>query len=183
MKTKIIETNRLLLKPFTKEFLTDQYVSWLNNPEVVKYSEQRHRKHCIDSCLEYLESLNSSAAIMWAIVRKREEDHIGNINVYIDEKNSIGDIGIMIGETSAWSGGYGTEAFSGLMDYLFEKKELRKVTAGCIANNKGMVKIMQKLGMIDDGRRPRQYVVDGKEVDLVYMAMFRNDWLKNKGSK
>lgn len=180
MKTEIIETERLLIKPFTTEFLTDKYVSWLNNPEVVKYSEQRHHKHCIDSCFEYIESLSSSSAMMWAIVRKKENDHIGNINVYIDEKNSLGDIGIMIGETDAWSGGYGTEAFSGVMNYLFDELELRKVTAGCIADNKGMVKIMQKLGMIDDGSRPKQYVVDGKEVDLVHMAMFRNDWLKNE---
>jgi hypothetical protein len=35
---------------------------------------------------------------------------------------------------------------------------------------------MRAAGMADDGRRVRQTVVDGREVDIVYAALFRDVW-------
>jgi len=50
--------------------------------------------------------------------------------------------------------------------------KLRKVTGGTLATNLGMVKVMQKAGMVDDGRRRRQYWWEGQAVDVVHMALF-----------
>jgi hypothetical protein len=35
-----------------------------------------------------------------------------------------------------------------------------------------MLGIMRKAGMVEDGRRPRQCLFEGREVDLVHAALF-----------
>jgi hypothetical protein len=39
MKAPILETPRLILKPLNMEYLTKDYVGWLNDEEVYRYLE------------------------------------------------------------------------------------------------------------------------------------------------
>jgi RimJ/RimL family protein N-acetyltransferase len=180
VKISPVETDRLLLDPFREKYLTEEYVSWLNDPETVRYSEQRHKKHTLGSCREYISCLTESGtAAMWAVVLKDAGQHIGNINVYIDEPNSVADIGLLI-RKSSWGKGYGTEAFKALTCWLFDDLKIRKVTAGCVAANTGMIKTAVKAGMTEDGRRKKQFIIGGKETDAIYMARFLNDRERKK---
>lgn len=170
-----ILSERLSLIPFSEEYLSETYVQWLNDPEVVKYSEQRHRLHTLESCREYLLSFDGTPHYFWAIVcHERELVHIGNINAYIDLNNSIADIGILIGNKEYWGKGYGLEAWKAVVNYMLVKLKIRKVTAGTLSNNMGMLKIIGKMGMEQDGQRKRHYLVDGQEVDLVYFCLYGN---------
>ncbi len=165
-----LHTERLMLRTFTPEFLTNKYVGWLNDPEVVKYSEQRHKTHTISICREYYESFNNQPNLFLTILIKGNLEHIGNITVLIDNNNLVADIAIVIGEKSVWGQGYGKEAFIGIMDYLLQNDVARKVTAGTMSINKPMLAIMKSSGMVDDGTRKGQLIVDGKEVDVVMTA-------------
>ena len=49
---------------------------------------------------------------------------------------------------------------------------VRKLTAGCIAANGGMIKLMERSRMKPDGVRKRQELVDGEPVDIVHYARF-----------
>lgn len=179
LNSNFIKTLRLELAPFSEEFLTDKYVSWLNDPSVVRFSEQRFSKHNIDSCRAYLNSYKGTPNLFWAIVSKiSEEGHIGNINSIIDERNSTADIGIIIGEKRVWRKGYGFEAFNSVVDFLFTEKRVRKVTAGTIVLNHAMLSLMDRMGMEDDGRRAKHLLFEGMEVDVVHKALFRSKWLK-----
>ena len=169
-----IKTERLLVLPFGEEHLTERYVGWLNDKDVVRYSEQRHKAHTLESCLLYRESFDDSPGYFWAIEETQIGlGHIGNITAQIDSNNSIADIGILLGEKDAWGQGYGFEAFSSVSDFLLLDVGIRKVTCGTTENNLPMLGIMKKMNMVPDGRRKRQYVLEGKEVDVVYMALYR----------
>lgn len=169
-----LTTARCTLEAFSEAHLGSRYVSWLNDPEVVRYSEQRHRAHDLNSCRAYLKSFDGTPHYFAAIIGHTPNlGHIGNINAYVDEKNGVADIGIMVGEKSAWGQGYGAEAWQALSDFLLIEKGLRKITAGTLANNQGMLKIMQKTGMTEDGRRLKQMLWNGQEIDVVYAARFR----------
>jgi [ribosomal protein S5]-alanine N-acetyltransferase len=169
-----IGTRRLLITPFSERHLTLSYVAWLNDPEVMRYSEQRHKQHTIDSCRAYWQSFMGVPHYFWAI---EEVDmglgHIGNMNAYVDAWNSLADIGIMIGEKKAQGKGYGLEAWTGICNFLFTECRMRKVTAGTISLNVPMIKLMQRAGMIDDGARRRHYINSEQEVDVIHMALFR----------
>jgi RimJ/RimL family protein N-acetyltransferase len=176
---KIIETNRLLLTPFTEKHLNQLYVSWLNNPDIMRYSEQRHKTHTLESCRMYLDSYQNTPNMLWAIEDKANNNvHIGNINTYINIDNQLADIGILIGEIEVQGKGYGFESFKAVSGYLFNNSEVRKVTAGTVSLNKPMIRIMQKMKMRDDGVRKQHYLLEGKEVNVIYMALFREDWIE-----
>lgn len=170
----VIETQRLRIIPFSEEYLTPRYVSWLNDPEVVRYSEQRHRAHTLESCREYMNSFVDTPNYFWALVaRDPELEHIGNINAYMDTHHKIADVGILVGEKRAWQQGYGLEAWNAVCSYLLRIANLRKVTAGTLSVNTSMLSIMRRAGMIDDGKRIRHCLYEGKEVDVIHMALFR----------
>ncbi len=173
-RSAAIETRRLRIVPFSEEHLTLRYVSWLNDPEVVRYSDQRFRTHTLESCREYWQSFASTSHFFWAIVaRDSQLGHIGNINAYVETPHKLADVGIMIGERSAWRGGYGSEAWMAVCDYLIYEAGIRKVSAGTLSVNKAMLGVMRRAGMIEDGRRIRQCLYEGHEVDVIHMALFR----------
>jgi len=60
-------TNRITLKIFTKKYITNEYISWLNDAEVVKYSELRHVKQDYKTILAYIDSIKDESR-MFAII-------------------------------------------------------------------------------------------------------------------
>ena len=172
----VISTARLEVSPFGEQHLTERYVSWLNDSVVVRYSEQRHRRHTLASCRAYWLSFRNTPHHFWAL----EENvsglgHIGNINAYVDPINRIADVGILVGEKDAWGKGYGLEAFMAVCNGLLGPGGMRKVTAGTMACNLAMLKVMVKAGMREDGRRIRHLLYEKSEMDVVHMALFRDD--------
>jgi len=156
--------------------LTKRYVSWLNDAEVVRFSEQRHRRHSLDSCRDYWRSFEGTPNLFWAVLaREPQFGHIGNLSVYVDPPNLVADVTILIGEKKVWNRGFGSEAWAAVCDYLLGEGGMRKVTAGTLAENTGMIGVMRRTGMVDDGRRIRQCLLDGCEVDVVHYALFRDD--------
>ncbi|TAL00179.1 MAG: N-acetyltransferase [Rhodospirillaceae bacterium] len=171
-----LETPRCILESFGEIHLSDRYVGWLNDPETTRFSQQRYRRHDLESCRAYMTSFVGMPHYFAAIVAKdRSLGHIGNINAYVDERNGVADVGILVGERGAWGTGYGTEAWVAFCRHLLLSCGIRKVTAGTLANNIAMLGIMRKAGMKDDGRRLRQSIHEGQEVDIVYAALFRDD--------
>lgn len=142
----MIETPRLVIVPFGEEHMTERYVSWLNDSEVVRHSRQRERVHTLESCREYLASFEGTPNRFWALVARDEQlGHIGNANAYVDGRSA--DVGILIGERGAWGHGYGSEAFAAICRHLLEEDGLDEVTAGTLPENGGMVAVMRKAGM------------------------------------
>jgi len=169
-----IRTKRLRIVPFSEKHLHQKYVAWLNDPELMRYSEQRHKKHNLETCRIYWKSFEGTSNYFWAI---EEIDvglgHIGNTTAYLDEKNLLADIGILIGVREAQNKYYGTEAWIGVCNFLFNNVHIRKLTAGTLAVNTPMLKIMDRAGMIEDGIRKRHFLFEGQEVDVIHRALFR----------
>lgn len=176
----MIETFRLKILPFTKDHITDEYISWLNDPILMKYSEQRHHTHNRESCLAYFNNFNFKQNVFAAILVKDTNQHIGNINYYIDKFNQTADMGILIGNHDVQGQGLGAEAWLSLMFYLFSIKDVRKVTAGTMSCNLRMLKIMKKSFMSLDSISSRYFLADGSEFDLVRYSIFKEDFLEAK---
>ena len=177
-KSGLIKTPRLIIEPFAFAHISEQYVSWLNDAVVTQFSDQQFSKHTTESCQAYCKSFEGTPNYFWAIVAKDTIiGHIGTATAYVDEHHAVADIGILIGQSREWRKGYASEAWLGLCDYLFRSARIRKVTAGTIEPNVGMIKIMDRAGMVDDGRRLRQCLWNGQEVDQVHKALFRETWL------
>lgn len=173
-KSMIIDTVHLRIEPFTEQHLTLRYVGWLNDPEVVRFSEQRFKTHSLESCRDYMQSFENTANYFWALViRDANLGHIGNMTAYVDSDQMIADLGIMIGEKKIWAQGYGLEAWLAVSQYLFESG-ITKVTAGTLSVNSRMLALMRRSGMGDDIYIPRESLFEGRAIDIVKMSMYRS---------
>lgn len=153
------------LVPFCTEFLTPRYVAWLNDPQVVRFSEQRHRTHTLESCRAYAGSVEAPDKF-WAITL--DGRHIGNITATIDSRNSVADIAIMIGERDVWGQGHGLAAWNEAITLC----GARKITAGTMEVNLPMQRLFTKSGMTVIGIKARQFLWEGQEVGMVMAEKF-----------
>jgi RimJ/RimL family protein N-acetyltransferase len=159
--------------PFEERHLTPRYVAWLNDPEVVRYSEQRHRRHTLESSRRYFESFRGSPNHFLAIEADAAHlGHVGNIGVAIDVPNRVADVSILVGEKRAWGTGLATVAWCGVLRELFDAQQMRKLTAGAMAANEPMLRLMRRSSMQIEAKKSRQFLLDGREVDLVMAAAF-----------
>ena len=103
---------------FTREHVNNEYINWLNDYQVVKYSNQRFRQHSFDSCSEYLQSFKNTENVFLAIHLKDNNKFIGTMTVYYSVPHKVVNIGLLIGDKSFWGRGLGYEAWEMLMIFI-----------------------------------------------------------------
>lgn len=181
MTVPVIETKRLLLRPYYAGMVTDQHVAWLNDPEVVKYSEQRHKKHTLESTHIYVNDLwTNSGSKIWGIYIKGKEAHIliGTITAHTDTHNAVSNVGILIGDKANWGKGYGAESWQAVCNWLFDHGDIRKIEMGCHFMNRGMRNLAELSGFHLEGVRHDHFVVDGDPQDLLLYAKMKPESVK-----
>lgn len=174
MNIKIVG-RRIVLDQFCQEDISDDYVGWLNDKEVVKYSNQRFRHHDLKTCESYRKSFLESDNLFLSVRLLHTNEMIGTMTVYISPHHQTGDVGMMIGRRAQWGKGYGSEAWDLLLRYLLQDRSLRKVTAGTLRCNIGMVTVIERSGMELEAVRSRQELVIGEPQDILYFAKFGSD--------
>jgi RimJ/RimL family protein N-acetyltransferase len=156
------------LRTFSSVNLTADYLAWLRDPQLMKFSNQRFRSHSMDSCRAYFESFAGSDNLFIAIYH--EGAFIGTMTAYRSLVHGTADIGLLIG-AGVQGKGLGKDAWATMMAYLLASGT-RKVTGGTLRCNAAMVRIMQSCGMQADGVRAAQELVDGVPQDILYFAKF-----------
>jgi [ribosomal protein S5]-alanine N-acetyltransferase len=175
-RTPTLNGPTVSLVPFSPRHITARYVGWLNDPEVTRFSELRHRRHTAQSCRGYLKSMRDGGHCFWAIVASGPPArHVGNIAAYIDRANQLAEVSILIGERAAWGRGLGSTAWSLVVDWLLGDGGMRKVVAGTMTANKAMLRVMERSGMLVEARQSRHFLLDREEMDVVSVARFRKE--------
>jgi [ribosomal protein S5]-alanine N-acetyltransferase len=164
--------SKVLLRPFLRSDITSEYISWLNDPDVVRFSKQRFIKHTEESCRVYWESFRDTSNLFLSVRTQTEDLPVGTMTAYVFLPHGTADIGILIGRKSLWGKGVGQDAWDTLMRWLIERRRIRKVTAGTLSCNKGMIRIMERSGMRCEAIRPNQKLLDGEPLDIHYYAKY-----------
>lgn len=142
----VLKTDRLILKPLNKNFLTQEYVHWMNDRKVNNYLESGG-DYTIEKLNNYLEEVERNPKYFWAISLKKTNKHIGNIKIDpIDLNNFSGEYGIMIGDRKAWGKGIAKEASEKIINYCFTSLDLKKINLGVNKNNLMAIRLYKKLG-------------------------------------
>lgn len=141
-----LETDRLILKPLNRYFLSKDYVNWLNDEEVNRYLESGG-DYTLEKLDDYLEEVERNPKYFWAIILKETNKHIGNIKIDpIDLNHLFGEYGIMIGDRTVWGKGIGFEATSSVIDFCFNILCLEKINLGLHRSNIKALRLYKKLG-------------------------------------
>ena len=176
MESLFIESERLIFRPLDSSYLSQEYVNWMNDKEVNKYLESGG-DYTIEKLKDFLNEVEKSSILFWAIIIKDSNKHIGNIKIDpISKRNKTGEYGILIGDKKEWGKGYAKEASKAVLNFCFSKNvQLRKVTLGVVTENESALRLYQKLGFIQEGVLKSHALHLGKWCDVVRMAIFKSN--------
>lgn len=109
--------------------------------------------------------------------------HIGWVNIYNwNPEEKLTFIGISIPEEEHWGKGYGSEAVSLHINYLFNSFDLRTIKAATWTGNKGMVRCAQKAGFTTYELMPHrsETSVRGEPLERIEFTLTRAEWSQTK---
>lgn len=165
-----IQTERLVLCRMTADELDldtiRKHVEWLNDPQAMRFSEQRHLTHTCETQTQYIKDHHKAGHALFNIVvrgsRWTQPTTIGSLTAYFDVPNTRVDMGIMIGPPFCGQG-YGSEAWYGLFDEL----EASKIEAGVMEGNSAMIRICEQRMRFEGSRKSHFLGPDGQRYDLL----------------
>lgn len=102
---------------------------------------------------------------------------IGSVVYYWEHADSYWlEIGAVIYRPEYWGQGYGTEALSLWIDYLFAQLPIIRIGLTTWSGNERMMRSAAKLGMKLEGRIRKCRLVNGEFYDSIKMGMLREEW-------
>jgi len=144
----IVETNRLLLRPFTEDDASLLYELNLD-PEVIRYTHDpiadvEHAKQVLNEVMLPQYSLYDHGR--WAVHLRSNHEFMGWCGLkYLSETNEV-DLGYRLMK-KFWGKGYATEAALACIEYGFNTLNLPVIIGRALPGNLASIKVLEKCGM------------------------------------
>ena len=148
MKTPVLETERLLLRPFRKEDAEAVFVCWESDPDVAKYMFWTSHND-IEKTKEWIAfeigQIEKEDWYRFAIELKETGELIGTALIYYEEEVACWEVGYNLGK-KYWGKGYTTEAMRKVMDFAVELLGITEIVGRYAKENPASGNVMKKLG-------------------------------------
>ncbi len=179
------EGSLVVLRPLERTDLNERYLSWLNDPEVTRYTETGTFPSTAEDLDNYYRSVSGSKHdVMLAVVDKKSGRHIGNVKLGpIHWVHRRATFGILIGEKEFWSKGVGLDATRLMVEYGFERLNLHRIDLGVFAEHAAAVRCYEQAGFKVEGRMREDLFLDGKYRDRLRMGLLRSEYKPEGGGK
>jgi len=162
-------SSEIVLIDFQESDISDKYVSWLNNKQHMKFSEQRFINHSESTAKDYLASFNNCDNRFYAI--KSNSNLVGTGTLYVNKAYGTCSVGILIGPEFSGQG-YGMQAWQLLTTIIPKNLGLRKVSAGTLETNIAMLRLFEETKMQFEARLVKEGIFEDSAVDvLLYSRM------------
>ena len=144
--------NNLKLRRIKYTDISSDWVSWINDKVVTKYSGKIFKRHTMKSQKIFLKSkLKDKSSLLFGIFVSNE--HIGNIELAnISRIHKHCEIRYFIGKKDYWNKGIGSKSINKALTAAFNKLKLKKVYAFTYSNNLGSQKVLKKNGFSIEGK-------------------------------
>lgn len=104
--------------------------------------------------------------------------HIGEIGYTVTgsaPRGKLAEVGYFIRAT-CWGQGYTAEALREVLRFAFEEDGVYRISCGCLKENGGSERVMQKCGMIREGELKEFQLHEGKLKDRMVYRLLRPEW-------
>ena len=175
----VLHGSRVDLKPFHEEDITEQYLGWLNDPEVNRYLDVRFAPQTAETVLPYVRSFyQDEEKYMWGIHPTVGTGPVGTVTLWhFQRHHGSAVVGLMIGERDEWGRGASPEAISLVLDLAFAKLGLRRVSAETRGPNYGINFTLRRLGFTLEGKRRKALFIPPNEyVDQFAWGILADEW-------
>lgn len=175
---KTLSTNRLVLRAFTMEDLSDFY-EYCKDPDTGIHAGWKPHES-IEESRDILHHFIEEREV-WAICEKQSGKVIGSIGLHRDSKrrrnfNQCRMMGYVLSK-AYWGQGLMTEAAKEVLRHAFEDLGLEMVTISHFSYNQRSARVIQKLGFHREGVLRKAFLrYDGSLLDDVGYSMTREEY-------
>ena len=172
----MLQSKRLLLRDFRDDDFEAVH-GYAMDLEVVQYMEWGPNSE--DDTREFLMRAQSSIEVdprvgfEFAVVIQESGDLIGGIGLHVNGAKAM--LGYCFAR-SAWGHGYATEAAQVMLDFGFKSQGLHRIWACCDPGNIGSIRVLQKLGMRQEGHLKHDCQIRGEWRDNLLFAILEEEW-------
>lgn len=177
--TKVIETARLLLRPFVAEDAGPMYRNWASDPEVTKFlTWPTHEsievtRRVVD---DWTNRNDDPRRYHWAIELRDLKEPIGSITaVKTDDRTESATVGYCIGR-KWWGQGIAAEALGAVIAFFFDEVGMNCVNACHAPGNPNSGRVMKKCGMTWEGTWRERGVNNQGVCDECWYSILKKEW-------
>lgn len=178
-----IATERLIIRHLKMSDLHNFHI-YRSNPEVTKYQgfDVMSLKECEQFITQNALKTNGKAGewVQFAIENKATHQLIGDCAIHLHLPNpQIAEIGITISHLEQKKG-FAKEAMLGILAFLFEKNNIRRVQEIVDAENEASIQLLKSTGFRLEGHFIENIFFKGQWGSEFQFAMLQSEWMKNK---
>lgn len=166
---------RVRLRTVTEIDLPD-YVRWLNDPEVTAFTLREFPGLTLEAEREWFARKTAPDSQDRPFAIEVDGRLIGQCELHVEESGLTAFYGIVIGDKTAWSRGYGTAATREALRIGFEEMGLQRIWLNVGSHNPRGIRCYEKVGFRREGVMRRARLKRGQWIDVVVMAMLRDEW-------
>lgn len=160
----------IALKELHPDDVTEDYVSWMNDPEVVLYTEQKFMSHTVETVTQFVHEMwQAEHCFLFGIFM--DDQHIGNIKLGpVNRYHQHAALSYIIGDKKCWGRGVASAAIAAVTVFGFSKIGLRKIWASSFDENTASIKALEKNGFMIEGCLRQQLMINGKCADQIFLG-------------
>lgn len=115
--------------------------------------------------------------VLWVIAHEDTDMAVGHVGLYqIDHRVGKAEFAILIGDRRAWGKGLGRAATAFVVRYGFEDLNLRRISLDVLESNVRAQRLYRSVGFQEEGRQRQAQYKNGRYLDVVLMAILRDEW-------
>lgn len=181
------ETERMILREY-KESDFDAYFKLKSDERTMYYLQDIQLFSEEEARADFQKVLDDSRSsdrqfYFFHMETKDSHEQIGSIGYTVWNDTPVGKI-VQMGYFTYprfWGKGYTSEALTAVLHYAFTKGNVYRVTTGCLAENKGSERVMQKCGLIKEAEHVDFEWHDGRMKTRLEYRLLRSEWMSKKG--
>ena len=152
-----IKTARLTLRPLEPCDLetTHAYAGDAANTEYMVHLPNRAKQETAQFLRKAIAEWGKDRPQSYEFAVVLGKKHIGAVSIYLDDSGEACELGWII-HRDFQGNGYATEAAKAVLDFAFDRLNVKKVCAHCDHRNEPSYRVMQKIGLAlerEDGLR------------------------------
>jgi ribosomal-protein-alanine N-acetyltransferase len=182
----IIATEHLRLREFVPGDLPAM-LAYVRDPLYLRYYTEEWERRSDDDVATFLQVLidNQRAdprrMFQFAMTPRDDDRLIGNCGIRrVPDNEWEANIGYELAP-AYWRRGFASEAARALVDFGFRELGLHRITAGCIADNVGSVRVLEGAGLRLEGRLRDHHYFRGRWWDELLYAVLEPEWAAARG--
>ena len=159
----------IILEKINEKHANKKYLKWLNDKEVNKYLELRHKETKLSDIVSFIKKTsNSKNTFIYGIFLNHKDNHIGNITLGpISTLYKTAEIGFFIGEKKFWDKGIMSTAIKEIIKISKNKFKIKKLIGGCYEINHSTKNLFLKNNFKLEGKLRSQIVFKKKRLSYL----------------